>query len=84
MVVFRNNNDDTNPVDNDADAYGRLLQDTGSSQAFPTVVPGVPFSFELYILDQQGEVYLSDSSSVAKLIANCTGCDLTGNKITAN
>jgi uncharacterized protein YcsI (UPF0317 family) len=48
-------------------------------------VPGVPFSFELAILDQQNNIYLGESSAVAYLNLNCTDCGtLTGNKVIAN
>jgi hypothetical protein len=82
VIEFYDNNDDTNRVKNTR-SYYRNLQSTSSGEVIPTIVPGIPFSFAVYILDQHGYVYLSDSSSVASLTSTDKNVQILNGRQTA-
>lgn len=57
-IVFEQNDFTSNK----SEQAGRGLQDS-----LPSIVSGEPFSFAIYILDENSEVYTIDSTSIAVL-----------------
>jgi hypothetical protein len=77
ILTFLSNGDYYNPITNSRRLSESIIKNRMlSSDGFSSLVSGTTFQFIATILDQQGNVYTADSSSVATVSSSSTSTDV--------